>query len=344
MRWNCPHCGELVTAGIDFESTKKAYVRCAKCSGMAVIHRSATIVDQAKAFRLDEEAKADAESRLYDAKKKVEELTATLERKSTELAAALAAKAESAAPVSEPVSSSELPSMVPPSRTKTTENFAIEMSAPSASPPPFTKIPPPTHGATANGYDPIVESAMDEPPSFAFAKPPAFLLKESPQATTTFATVDGPSEAKIVEQEIRLDPRRKAIASFFSSNAAVWLAAGLAMTSGVYLFLESRKALAPIAPEAPSAPKVEKVAEPATAAEAAVIPPRLQSFVVVRVPRTVLRGTPSESSAAVQTVGESTVLHAVDEREGWIRVEGAKVKTVDRHAWVAATHVTRLPN
>src|SRR5690606_8565032 len=61
MRWNCPHCEALVTAGIDFEATKKAYVRCAKCGGMALIHRSAALADYVKARRLEEEAQLEAE-------------------------------------------------------------------------------------------------------------------------------------------------------------------------------------------------------------------------------------------------------------------------------------------
>lgn len=46
MRWNCPHCEELVTAGIDFENMQKAYVRCGKCNGLALIHRSPAFADQ----------------------------------------------------------------------------------------------------------------------------------------------------------------------------------------------------------------------------------------------------------------------------------------------------------
>jgi hypothetical protein len=208
MRWNCPHCEELVTAGIDFESTKKMYVRCAKCSGMALIHRSAAI---------------------------------------TELAGVLAAQGESP----------------PPEQT-------LDIELPPVSPPPFMKKEPTATTTAANGYDPIVESAMAEPPSFAYAKPPAFLLKENPETTTTFAADDEFTET-MVFATTRGRRRRNAVAAFFSSNAAVWLAAGLALTSGAYLFLEGRKTLTPIAPESSSAPKASNPQniEPAISTEAA---------------------------------------------------------------------------
>lgn len=60
MRWNCPHCEEVVAASVDFESTENAYVRCAKCDGLALLHRSAALVREAKIRRAAQEARLNA--------------------------------------------------------------------------------------------------------------------------------------------------------------------------------------------------------------------------------------------------------------------------------------------
>jgi hypothetical protein len=41
MRWNCPHCATLVNLDIDLDRTPKAYVRCGKCMGIALIQKNA---------------------------------------------------------------------------------------------------------------------------------------------------------------------------------------------------------------------------------------------------------------------------------------------------------------
>ena len=41
MRWNCPHCSTLVNLEIDLDRNPKAYVRCGKCMGIALIQKNA---------------------------------------------------------------------------------------------------------------------------------------------------------------------------------------------------------------------------------------------------------------------------------------------------------------
>lgn len=165
MRWNCPHCEELVTAGIDFEFTKQAYVRCGKCGGMSMIHRSAALAGFVKARRIEEETKLAASQAI------------TKERLRAET-----------------VPSRMIVMPVEP-----------EMSAPT--PPPFRGLP-------------TDETAP--PPTFAYPKPPAFLMRERPEPTFNL-----PEEST--------KPTRK--------NVAVWVAAALAITSGIYLYNQGKQAL-----------------------------------------------------------------------------------------------------
>ncbi|MBS1962757.1 MAG: hypothetical protein JST04_11105 [Bdellovibrionales bacterium] len=178
MRWNCPHCEELVTAGIDFENTKKAYVRCAKCKGMALVHRSAVLADYVKARRLEEEAQLEVELRLTqtaNATTKIQSMESQIRDLTDKLSNAtkIAAKIDAIAPAPSPSARSATPP--PPNAAMMTMNMAMDaiVTRPSA-PPPFVPSFESIAIADANAIEDDVAAA---PPVFAYAKPPAFLLK-----------------------------------------------------------------------------------------------------------------------------------------------------------------------
>jgi len=230
MRWNCPHCEALVTAGIDFEATKKAYVRCAKCGGMALIHRSAALADYVKARRLEEEAQLEAEILIANAareKAKTMEMTAP-------------------------------PTLAPPTATASTTGLDMIASAtsemmivPAATAIPATAIP-----ATAttveyepNGFDPVVETSgiyetteitegegatAASLPVFEYAAPPAFLVSPLPVETLP------PLGDTPFDEPILTATEAKGKASW-KSNAPIWIAAMLALASGVFLLIEGHR-------------------------------------------------------------------------------------------------------
>jgi hypothetical protein len=311
MRWNCPHCEELVTADIDFEATEKAYVRCAKCSGMALIHRSAAIANFVKAQRMDQEAR-----------KRIEELEVALRAKHE--------KAPATA-ISEHTQEIDIPTVYAnPDSAPTTSPAALNtggMEASSATPPPFAMAPP--------EFDPIVET---------YANPPAFLLQKDPETTEAFAWSDESSLP--IEEDAPTRARRLAFVSFLSSGTAVWIATTIALASGVYLFTEGRKAVQPAAPEITAEPQKEILpqAEAVSAAASSAARANVKKLVIVRIDRAALRANPNTEANTIQTVGLSTVLTVLDERNGWIQVEGAKIKSADHRAWIAADAITRLPN
>lgn len=208
MRLNCPHCESLLSAEINFEKKKQAYVRCANCEGFAVIHRSAVLIEQKAKIPKDDFTLEN-----------IIVMPPAPQNRFSETAREVAA----VAPASPPVVSS--PVVVPPVMMMVT-------------PPPFMvameKIEIP------NDLD--FSTPLPTPPVFTQAKPPAFLLRENPNAVQHFAEVERKEEA--VNMASPLNKKRKA-----SSSLAVWIAAAIAMVSGIYLYAEGKKALSSDVPQ-----------------------------------------------------------------------------------------------
>jgi hypothetical protein len=220
MRWNCPHCEELVTAGIDFANTKKAYVRCRKCNGMAIVHRSAALADYVKARRMEEENQIAAEE--HEASVRQESIP------SVDRDMDLGSDLDSYLPVMEMTSATT--AQTAPS------NSSLETVTAAATAP--TKI--------------AALSMIPTPPAFPYAKPPAFLLRESPSAIETIVRS---FETETEEEIIGIQPERRTqnLSPTKNSTIALWIAAGLALFSGIYLYSEGRKAFAPAVRPAPAA-------------------------------------------------------------------------------------------
>ncbi len=281
MRWNCPHCEELVTAGIDFESTTRAYVRCAHCNGMALIHRSAVLADYVKARRLEEEAQLESEleqerllqARLtaqrrqmeIDAVKRIEEISQGHRQEIHRLQTQMAQPA-------------------PPQEVPVAAEMAIDgrVLRSQATPPPFPpihlasveEIPAtiteaadyadmddllantPAHAADAHAAAGTAEktavSPVVKPPETLrpIPVPPAFLIGNVEEVIRSFATEE--AELPLPKDAVRGSGANGRAFAFLSPNAAVAAAAALAMITGFYLFQEGRKALKP-------APQIEHV-------------------------------------------------------------------------------------
>lgn len=316
MRWNCPHCDELVTAGIDFENTKQAYVRCAQCNGTALIHRSAILADYVRARRSEEEAQLEAELRLTQ---------------STSANSRLQAMEVQIRGLNERLSSAQ------------------DVHSRPIAPPPFR----PSFEAIETG--PPEFHATTPPPLFTYTKPPAFLLKPSPIETQerSFSTdesswSDEPSvridtmTMNLNETSVDADLEHKAnvadapAESSLRPMIALWVAAALAIGSGAYLYREGKKALAPV-----NAPiQADEIHSKANSA----VRPEVRSLVIVSVARAVLREGPSVEATPVQTLDRSSVARVVEEKEGWMKVESPAISTSDRTAWVRADLVIRMPN
>lgn len=220
MRLNCPHCESLLSAEIDFEKKKQAYVRCAKCDGIAVIHRSAAIADRTSdEFTLEN----------------ILVMPQATQHRFSEVPREIAAT---------PIMMT--PPATPPKPASVTIVAAASVLV--ATPPPFampltmmeipdldTDFDSPT--ILLNQPSPVTA----KPPAFTHAKPPAFLLKKNTMAMQSFAEIE-PVLEKAAKAPTSMKKSNQA-----SSSLAVWLAAAIALASGVYLFVEGKKALGPSA-------------------------------------------------------------------------------------------------
>jgi hypothetical protein len=234
MRWNCPHCEELVTAGIDFENTKKAYVRCAKCGGMALVHRSAVLADYVKARRMEDEAQLEAELRMAqvaNSNSRIQAMEARIHALNERLSA-------TTAPVSAPT-----PPIPPPPNAAMrtiatvggmeTESEAID----SPTTPTAVDFESMEEGSVQS---PIENDVAAAPPVFTYGKPPAFLLR-----------APDPTEDR--------SPRRSKAS--VRPKAALWIAAAIAIASGAYLYREGKQVFSSSAPTSAAA---DRSADPGT--------------------------------------------------------------------------------
>jgi hypothetical protein len=304
---------------------------------MALIHRSAAIANFAKAQRMDQAARIETETHLLKAKRKLEELEAALCAKHETTIAPSESQSNEETEIPTIFINTESMTMAPsPSASgmETATAAPLEATSPSTPPPFAMAAPNPTIDAAPNSFDPIVET---------YANPPAFLLRKDAEIPEAFAWAD--ESTMPIEDEAPARARRLAISAFLSSGTAVWIATTIALASGVYLFIEGRKAIEPAAPVTSEPTKeVPPAAEavPAAASSAARAAPR--KLVIVRIDRAALRANPTADASTIQTVGLSTVFTVLEERDGWIHVEGAKVKGADRRAWISTDAITRLPN
>lgn len=378
MRWNCPHCEELVTAGIDFENTKKAYVRCAKCNGMALVHRSAVLADYVKARRLEEEAQLEVELRLTqtaNASTKIQAMETQIRDLTEKLSAATRAAASVALQAAAPAAS-KTATPPPPNAAMMTMNMSMDaiVTRPSA-PPPFVPAFESIAIADANAIGDDVAAA---PPVFAYAKPPAFLLKPTvtpidlierafpteleddaietaidDMEVSVTAMAPAPEAVEVIDTSSSVDPiiestmtTEAAVAAHRASlrpMIALWIAIALAIGSGIYLYHEGKQALAPVI--APAAPAADAEADSIRSkANSAIRAENLRTTVIVRVPRAVLRASPGMGGAAIQTLDRSAVANLVEEKDGWMKIESPRISSADRTAWVRGDLVTKLPN
>lgn len=325
MRWNCPHCEELVTAGIDFENTKKAYVRCSQCNGTALIHRSAVLADYAKSRRTEEEAQLEAELRLTQtatANARLQTLEVQIrglnERLANERLLNERKSGERAVTAGQP---GEVSMGMPPLPNSAMLSAGMEIGvdghARSVSPPPFA-------------------------PAFTYANPPAFLMKATAietiersfalDSTASFAnelSIDGDLEAAAPSLETRP-------LSSIRPMLALWAAAALAIASGYYLYQEGKKALTPV-----NAPvHADEIRSKANSA----VRPETRSLVIVSVARAVLRNAPSVEAVSIQTLDRSAIATLVEEKDGWVKIASPSISTSDRTAWIRGDLVRRMPD
>ena len=350
MRWNCPHCEELVTAGIDFENTKKAYVRCANCNGMALIHRSAALADYVRARRMEEEAQLEAEhclTQTASANSRIQAMESQI-RGLNEKVSAAAKNANASTTIA------AQPAVIPPP-----PNAAMAMSLETIMPRPPT--PPPFFASFDTTEEPMAEiTIMNDvsaaAPIFMYSKPPAFLLKSTPSAIETVErsfAIDGdlaPADAIAAssdesEKNQANDYVVSAAQTSIRPTVALWIAAMLAIGSGAYLYSEGKKALAPATtPGAASAPATTPVEADEIHSKAnSAIRADSGPIAIVRVPRAVLRSAPSTDAPSVQTLERSTAATILDIKDGWMKIESPKIGTATRTAWVRADLVTQLP-
>ena len=349
MRWNCPHCEELVTAAIDFENTKKAYVRCAKCNGMALIHRSAVLADFVKARRMEEEAQLETELRLTQsatANSRMQALEVQIrglnERLQNERLINERLTAGAAAP-SAPTYPAHMPPLPSASMlmSMSGDMGGETIAAPTLTPPPFR----PSFEAMEEGS--VQTDAAAAAPIFAYAKPPAFLLKPTASQIETiergFAMDDdlaAPSgKPSAIDYELSFEPEHAST----RANVALWIAAALAIASGAYLYHQGKEALAPIAAPANVAPKSDQADEIRSKANSA-IRADARPLVIVRVPRAILRDGPSTGAAPLQSLDRASVANLIETKDGWMKIESPQIPTHDQTAWVRADLVARLPN
>ncbi len=369
MRWNCPHCEELVTAGIDFEATKQAYVRCGKCGGMAILHRSAALAGFVKARRLEEEAQMNAEIKINEARKAANDALATARAMASAQALALAEvdaiarsvepRIESSmefasGPMSTPAQSEPRIAMPPlptvPPRNGN-ESSGIDMTAVSDSHDEMEALmtgtlpyeseitvtdldeveaasptPPPYRGPRESRGDTIAAAA----PIFAYPRPPAFLMKD-PHAESMNPAISAALAAKP-----KLTNNRMA-------NLAVWIAAALAISSGIYLYIQGKKALSATAPI--STIEGDQIISKASSGVRAEVTHESRNVGIVKVPRAIVRGAPSIDSAAVGSLDQASLLTLLEEKEGWIRIESPKLPVAAKAgAWVRSDLIAKIAN
>ncbi len=383
MRWNCPHCEELVTAGIDFENTKKAYVRCAKCNGMALVHRSAVFADYVKARRLEEEAQLEAELRITQtatANSRVQSMEGHIRGLNEKLSAAavhaassatVAANAnsdaiEAARPLAmpPPPNAAMSPSTNPPRGSAMNAGMDLTMEMITAphlpTPPPFLSSFGPTE-AHADEIT-ITHDVYSAPPIFLYSKPPAFLLKTTANAIETLErafAIDGdesPMDAIVatpIVTTLEVESIRARMTARLATivppslrpTIALWTAAALAIASGAYLYVEGKKALAPVTTPITMAPPNTAViqADEIRSKANSAIRPETRSLAIVRVARAVLRNGPSVESSSLQTLERSAVANVVEMKDGWIRIESPRIETPNRSAWVRSDLVVQMP-
>jgi hypothetical protein len=360
MRWNCPHCEELVTAGIDFENTKKAYVRCAKCNGMALIHRSAVLADYVKARRLEEEAQVEAELRLTQsatAQSRMQTMEVQIrglnERLQNErmMNERLSSTARAAASHVAPSFPAHMPPL-PNAAMMTSMDMAMDMgeemfAAPGRStvtPPPFR----PSFEAMEEGS--MQTDAAPAAPTFAYKQPPAFLMQPTAAQIETiehsFAIDDEITASLAMNAAIDSDTSFATPNPSIRANAALWIAAALAISSGVYLYHQGKAALAPTLAPAIAAPaeKTDQSDEIHSKAGSSALRAEPHSLVIVRVAKATLREGPTLEAAAIQSLDRAAVANLVETKDGWMKIESPQIPTRDQTAWIRADLVARMPN
>jgi hypothetical protein len=293
MRWNCPHCQTALQAPIESETTtKKTYVRCGKCGGASLIHRSAAVIEAARARRREEMALQEERKARIEAEARIEAVTAKAREAMNEaVAAAARATAMAAENATNPfiraparanaatMTASGAEMIAPPRANATLISASgAEMIAPArAVPPPFS--PPKMSAIAASGANASAAGA----PTFAYSKPPAFLMAAN-ETHSRFASNENDASIDLGEwdddtmvevhcgtitdnAEISSEPiqptgitqqpnptaqtpekpKSKGKLAVTTSNLSVWIAAALALASGIYLIHEGRKTLAPAA-------------------------------------------------------------------------------------------------
>lgn len=307
MRWNCPHCEALVTAGIDFESTKRAYVRCTKCNGMAVIQMASTA-------RVGSDGSVSIE-------------------------------------------------------TSVQAQNASTSPSPSA-PAPRVVTPPPFRGNATEAAAPVSTSTAPTP-IFAFPKPPAFLLKKGAEkafaetqervqeAITEFnkesathvniaesiGTAVSPLQMNVeivsetVTSGLATSPRLTRSKSY--GSAAVWIAAVIAIASGIFLFIQGKRLLSP---QAGIAPNGDQIISKSSSGIQLTGGNLARSLGIVKVRRATVRSLPSSESAALGGLDQASVITLLGEKDGWLRVETPKLNVKNNQAWIKADLITQIPN
>lgn len=152
MRWNCPHCSETVSIGIDIEQVKRAYVRCGACKGVALL--------QTKTAYADHEAAQLAELQMRERQLEIQaaqlqaaqaEQSRRLQQAELERARAIEAaeKAARAAAIAEAQNASQLAvERVVQSLDATSAHEAILVT-----PPPFNPTPAAMRAIQSNALD-----------------------------------------------------------------------------------------------------------------------------------------------------------------------------------------------
>ena len=210
MRWNCPHCSETVSLGIDIEQVKRAYVRCGACKGVALIQTRASYADhQAMKPQTETVLRTDPNGNVTIG------INDTAERSPSPRPARAAA----------PVVSSLASHMVGSSQP------AHAPAPASALPANMPPLPGPMNSLGANVARDAAGNFDVTPPPFnpRNLKAPAFLLRENPiPMPIQFSTKDDPVAPAPVGNEKLL-------------RLAVALATAAAVLSGLYLFYQGQK-------------------------------------------------------------------------------------------------------